>query len=191
MTVKILAVDDSATMRKILGMTFAGEDAEVVAVASAAEAVAQARQLRPDVVFADAALSGTDGYALAQALKSDASLSETAVILLASQHHPYDEAKGRNSGVDDHVAKPFDTQVVLDKVVEVLRRPRAKVGVSAPAPAPSPPAAAAVPAPPAPRPAKRTMAFGTPPVPTPAAAPPAAPPKPVLELAEEEVVPGP
>ncbi|MCB9621123.1 MAG: response regulator [Sandaracinus sp.] len=190
MTVKILAVDDSATMRKILGMTFAGEDAVVVTASSAEEALTKARQAPPDVVFADAALAGTDGYALASALKSDPALANTAVILLASQHHPFDEGKGRASGVDDHVAKPFDTQVVLDKVADVMRRPRR--AASTPAMAAPAPAPAAPPAPPPAAPArKQTMAFGAPPVPPPPAppAPPAA--KPVLELAEEEVVPGP
>lgn len=191
MTVKILAVDDSATMRKILGMTFAGEDAVVVTASSADEALAKARQSPPDVVFADAALAGTDGYALATALKSDPALANAAVILLASQHHPFDEGKGRASGVDDHVAKPFDTQVVLDKVADVLRRPRARASAAAPAAVaapPPPPPAAPTPA----RVSKQTMAFGSPPAPPPPAPPaPASAPKPVLELADEEVVPGP
>ncbi len=192
-TVKILAVDDSATMRKILGMTFAGEDAVVVTASSADEALAKARQSPPDVVFADAALAGTDGYALATALKSDPALANAAVILLASQHHPFDEGRGRASGVDDHVAKPFDTQVVLDKVADVLRRPRARASAATPAAAPAVAVAAPPPPPAAPTPArvsKQTMAFGSPPAPPPPA-PPAAAPKPVLELADEEVVPGP
>ena len=42
---KILAVDDSATMRKIMEMTFAGEDAEVVTASSGQEAVTKAKQL--------------------------------------------------------------------------------------------------------------------------------------------------
>ncbi len=193
MTVKILAVDDSATMRKIFGMTFAGEDAVVVTAASAGEAIEKALHSPPDVVLADAALDGTDGYALAQALKAEPSLANTAVILLASQHHPYDEARGRASGVDDHVAKPFDTQAVIDKVADATRRPRR--GAAPPALPAAPPALPAAPpglpatppglpeaAPPLPSPSpaiperKQTVAFG-------------APAKPVLELADEVVVP--
>ncbi len=126
MTVKILAVDDSATMRKIMEMTFAGEDVEVAVASNGQEGLARAQQMNPDVVFADASMTGMDGYALAHAIKSDAALAHTAVIVLASQHSPFDEGKGRTSGVDDHVAKPFDSQVVIDKVAQVLSRPRAK-----------------------------------------------------------------
>ncbi|MAT26342.1 MAG: response regulator [Sandaracinus sp.] len=204
MPVKILAVDDSATMRKIMETTFAGEDAEVVTASSGQEAVTKAKQLQPDVVFADASMDGMDGYAVAQAIKSDGGLAKTAVIVLASQHTPYDEARGKSSGVDDHVAKPFDSQVVIDKVADVLSKPRA---TASGAPAAATPPAAPAPAssgpgpqqPAAPRSPKRTMAFGTPsggrpPMPKPPA--PAAPPKPpapekpVLELADDaELVP--
>ncbi len=207
MTVKILAVDDSATMRKIFGMTFAGEDAVVVTAASAGEAIEKALHSPPDVVLADAALDGTDGYALAQALKAEPSLANTAVILLASQHHPYDEARGRASGVDDHVAKPFDTQAVIDKVADATRRPRR--GAAPPALPAAPPALpAAPPALPAAPPALPAAPPGLPATPPglPEAAPPlpspspaiperkqtvafGAPAKPVLELADEVVVP--
>ena len=194
MAVKILAVDDSVTMRKIMHMTFAGEDAEVVTVGTGQEALAKAKEVRPDVVFADASMSGMDGYAVAHAIKSDASLANTAVIVLASQHNPYDESKGKNAGVDDHVAKPFDSQVVIDKVVAVLSRPRAKVSGAPPPPSTSPtpattsragsPVQASRPTPG--RSPKRTMAFGSAVAPPPPPTPPSPPSKkPVLELADE------
>jgi len=202
--VKILAVDDSATMRQILELTFAGEDAEVTTVASGQQAVDAAGSVNPDVVLADASMTGMDGYAVAQAIKANGG---AAVIVLSSQHTPYDEAKGKASGVDDHVAKPFDSQVLIDKVKQLAaNRPAVAskppqttqgagpVGGQPAAPAPARPPAAA---PPGGRVSKRTMAFGTspiappqppaPPKPPAAPAPAAAPAKrPVLELADDE-----
>ena len=150
--VKILVADDSVTMRRILELTFAGEDATVTGVDSGDAAVARASELRPDVVFADVSM-GTDGYRVAASIKSTPGLEQTAVILLASQKHPYDEGKARNAGVDDHVLKPFDTQLVIDKVKQVLARPRAAAAAGAQpqraaapaAPPPRPPVAAAQP----------------------------------------------
>jgi CheY-like chemotaxis protein len=198
---KILVVDDSATMRKILEMTFAGEDAEVVTVADGQSAIGKAAQIAPDVVFADVSMPGMDAYAVSHAVKNDPALAKTAVIALASQHHPYDEAKGQSSGVDAHVLKPFDTQALIDLTAQVLRAPRA-VAEGAP------PAAQPAAAPPMPRAAAQTTNVAPPPPPgggarpAPAAtdarrqirqtaafgeAPPLRPPaaKPVLELAEE------
>jgi len=143
--VKILVADDSVTMRRILELTFAGEDATVTGVDSGDAAVARASELRPDVVFADVSM-GSDGYRVAASIKSTPGLEQTAVILLASQKHPYDEGKARNAGVDDHVLKPFDTQLVIDKVKQVLGRPRAAAAAGAQ------PQRAALPAAPPPRP---------------------------------------
>ncbi len=202
MAVKILAVDDSPTMRQILELTFAGEDAEVTTVESGQQAVDAAASLQPDVVLADVSMTGMDGYAVAQAIKANGG---AAVILLSSQHNPYDEAKGKASGVDDHVAKPFDSQVVIDKVTQLAaNRPKA-APVSRPLSQTSQGPAHAPPVPSAGSPqqktpaggrvSKRTMAFGTspiaPPQPPAPPKPPAAPApakRPVLELADEPEV---
>lgn len=198
MAVKILAVDDSPTMRQILEMTFAGEDAEVTTVESGQQAVDTAASLQPDVVLADVSMTGMDGYAVAQAIKAN---GNAAVILLSSQHNPYDEAKGKASGVDDHVAKPFDSQVVIDKVTQLAgNRPQTAskpLGQTSQGPAAAGPSAGGPQqaTPTGGRVSKRTMAFGTspiaPPQPPAPPKPPAAaePPKrPVLELADEPEV---
>ena len=105
-------------------MTFAGEDAQVHTVDGAEAALAKAAELSPDVVFADASMPGVDGYELARRIKTNPQLAKIAVIVLASQQAPYDEAKGRSVGVDDHVSKPFDTQSLIDRVGQVLQRAR-------------------------------------------------------------------
>ena len=141
MPTKILVADDSATMRRVLEMTFAGEDASIVTVENGESAVAKAADFAPDVVFADISMNGVDGYEVARRIKSNPSLGKTAVIVMASQHHPYDDGKGRAAGVDDHISKPFDTQSVIDRVGQVLGRPRQSAVGAAPAAAAAPPAA--------------------------------------------------
>jgi len=186
--VNILVADDSVTMRRILEITFAGEDAHVVTVDSGQAAVQKAQQNPPDVVFADASMPGMDGYALAAAIKGTPGLERTAVIVMASQKTPYDDAKGSNSGVDDHILKPFDTQHVIDRVNQILSKPRAvaKAAVNTQQGAPAAPAAA----PAVQRPKSATIAFGQPPMggpPSPNASmgarPPAAAPAPVAAVA--------
>jgi CheY-like chemotaxis protein len=164
--VNILVADDSMTMRRIIELTFAGEDATVTAVDSGDAAIARAADLAPDIVLADASMP-IDGYKVASAIKATPGLERTAVIVLASQKHPYDEAKGKAAGVDDHVIKPFDTQHVIDKVKRVLAQPRAAAAAR--------PAAAQPPA--AQRSPNKTMAFERPAAQQPPAAPPAAPPR--------------
>ncbi len=112
---RILVVEDSVTMRKVMEMTFAGEDAELLAVESGELALQQGRDFAPDVAFIDASLPGIDGYEVTRAIKADPQLAGTAVILMASQHRPFDEARAAEVGADEHILKPFDTQEVIDK----------------------------------------------------------------------------
>jgi CheY-like chemotaxis protein len=142
---KILVADDSATMRRVLEMTFAGEDATVTAVETADAALAKAAEFAPDLIFADASMPGVDGYELAKRIKADPKTAKIAVVVMASQQAPYDDAKGRGAGVDDHISKPFDTQSVIDRVGQVLAKTR-----TSPAAPEAKPAPAARPVPPAP-----------------------------------------
>lgn len=163
MPVNILVADDSVTMRRIMEVTFAGEDAQVTAVTSGEACVEKARELSPDVVFADASMNDMDGYSVANAIKTATGLERTAVIVMASQKVPYDEAKGKAAGVDDHILKPFDTQHVIDRVNQVLSRPRMRAAAAASVPQPVPPP---------PPPGVRTTAASPPSLKSPGMAPP-------------------
>lgn len=168
MPINVLVADDSVTMRKIMEFTLAGEDVKVTSVDSGDACIAKASQLRPDVIYADVTMS-TDGYAVAHAIRNTTGLENTAIVVLASQKHPYDEARGRVAGVDAHLVKPFDTQQAIDQFRGLASQPRA-VAMGGPSGA----AAAAVPAP-APRMAKtQTIAFGKAPLPLPPMMQPAA-----------------
>ena len=144
MPVTLLAVDDSVTMRKVLEMTFAGEDYRVVTADSADSALALARTERPAVVLADATLEGKSGYDLAQVVKRE--MPNVPVVVLSSKLHPYDPAKGQAAHVDDHIDKPFDTQQLIDKVRALLSAPSAQASPKPPAVAPAAARPAAPPA---------------------------------------------
>jgi CheY-like chemotaxis protein len=142
----LLAVDDSATMRRVLEITFSGEDYQVITAEGAQSALGKLNQ-EPRVVLIDTSLGQDDGYALCKEIRRrDAS---AALILLSSRHNPYDQTKGRDAGADDYMDKPFDTQQMIEKVRKVLlaREGGAQPGVAttaaAQAPAVAMPAAAA------------------------------------------------
>jgi CheY-like chemotaxis protein len=119
---RILIVEDSVTMREVMEMTFAGEDAELLAVESGELAVQRGREFRPDIAFIDASLPGIDGYEVTRAIKSDPQLAGTGVILMASQHRPLDAPRAAEVGADDHILKPFDTQEAIDKATSLAEK---------------------------------------------------------------------
>jgi CheY-like chemotaxis protein len=113
----LLAVDDSATMRKVLEITFAGEDFRVVTADASASALARMSE-EPVAAVIDTSLGADDGYAVAKAVRSrDA---RVAVVLLSSRYMPYDANRGRDAGVDDYIDKPFDTQALIEKVKKAI-----------------------------------------------------------------------
>lgn len=123
----ILAVDDSATMRTCLEITFEGTEFDLVLCDNAALALSKVASLRPALVLVDASLPPTSGYDLCAAIKGSA--PHVPVVLLTSKQHPFEPVRG--SVLEGHVEKPFDTQALYDKVKDVLAG-----GVKAPLPSP-------------------------------------------------------
>jgi CheY-like chemotaxis protein len=155
----ILVADDSVTMQTVAEITFRATDYTYVGARSVDEAVDKARHQKPALVLADSLMPGKTGYDLCHAIKTDARLSDVPVVILCGNSAPFDPAKGSQSGADGTLAKPWDTQVMLEKVAEFIDKASsgvAKPGVAsaavtaaASAPPPSQPVATprAVPAP--------------------------------------------
>jgi CheY-like chemotaxis protein len=137
----VLAVDDSVTMRKVLEITFAGQDFRVVTAISADAALQKLKSDKPDLVIADITLEPKNGYELCKAIKQAS--PSTPVLILSSKQNPFDPAKGSSAQADDHMDKPFDTQQMIDKVKKLLAsRGEAKPAAAQPAAAAAAPAAA-------------------------------------------------
>jgi len=181
-TTTLLAVDDSKTMRKVLEITFAGEDFRTVLCESADEALGKLGE-NPQVALVDAGLDNSAGYELCQKIK--AASPNIAVVMLSSKQQPYDRARGSAVGADDFVDKPFDTQQLLEKVTTIARRAASAPVMSAVAPAPvvMPSAAAKVADVGVGRPRVQTLAYGSTPSPVIPASPAPAPVAPVQPIA--------
>ncbi len=112
----LFVVDDSATMRKVFELTFAGEDVTVVTHDGSDGAAARARELRPHAVIVDVNLGGVSGYDLVRSLRAEAGLSGVPIYLLYSDHSPLEEAQARGCGASGAMSKPFDTQALIDRI---------------------------------------------------------------------------
>lgn len=133
MPTKILAIDDSKTMRLAIKITFAAEDAKVTAVSKGSEAVARAKQMQADVVLVDHKLAAGEpsGFEVVQALKANPATANIPVIMLVPARGGVSEADIKAAGADNYIGKPFDTQELIDKVAASLGR-SAQSGVPAP-----------------------------------------------------------
>lgn len=124
MSKKLLLADDSITIQKVIGITFANEDYALSVVDNGNAALEKARAQRPDLILADVFMPGKNGYELCAAIKADPTLQQIPVLLLAGTFEPFDEAKARKAGADGWIAKPFESQTLIDRVEDLLARPR-------------------------------------------------------------------
>jgi CheY-like chemotaxis protein len=120
----LLLADDSLTIRKAIGMIFAHEDFQVTSVDNGLDAIAKARELRPDVILADVLMPGKSGYEVCDALKKDPATQKIPVILLAGTFEAFDENRAKAARADDFITKPFESQALVDKVRNLVGGPR-------------------------------------------------------------------
>jgi CheY-like chemotaxis protein len=118
----LLLADDSVTIQKVVGISFANEDVVLLTVDNGDDAVARAREARPDLVLADVMMPGKDGYEVCETLKADPELRHVPVLLLSGTFEPFDEERARRAGADGHITKPFEAQALVDQVNALLHR---------------------------------------------------------------------
>jgi CheY-like chemotaxis protein len=148
---RVILADDSVTIQKVVGIIFANEGYELTVVAGGDAAVARAREIRPDVMLVDALMPGKNGYEVCREIRQDPALAHTAILLMTGVFEAVDEEKSRQSGADEFITKPFESQALIDVTNRLIALTAERLAKSSQAAAPPPlPAAAPVPPPAAP-----------------------------------------
>jgi CheY-like chemotaxis protein len=146
---KLLLADDSVTIQKVIELTFADEDIQVVAVTNGRQAIEMIPHEKPNIVLADVGMPERDGYEVAAFIKGRPDLAHIPVLLLTGAFEPIDEGRARAAGCDGVLVKPFEPQMVINRVKDLIAGKRSAHG-GAVEPRPSPhvagPLAPAVPA---------------------------------------------
>lgn len=139
----LLLADDSATIQRVIELTFAEEDIQIVTVGDAEQVIQRLESAPPDIVLADVAMPGRDGYELARYVKQSTRLSHIPVLLLTGPFESIDQSKAAEVGCAGVLTKPFEPQLVIERVRELLAsgaaRAQAQVATSTSAPIPPAP----------------------------------------------------
>ncbi len=121
---KLLLADDSVTIQRVIELTFADEDIEVTTVGDGQMAIDRLDADPPDIVLADVDMPKRDGYEVATYVKSRPKLAHIPVVLLTGAFEPIDSARAAAAGSSDVLAKPFEPQMVINRVKELLGKKR-------------------------------------------------------------------
>ena len=117
---KLLLADDSVTIQRVIELTFADEDIQVIAVGDGKQAIERVERERPDIVLADVGMPERDGYEVAAFIKGNPALAQIPVVLLTGAFEPIDESRARAVGCDGVLVKPFEPQMVISRVRDLL-----------------------------------------------------------------------
>src|SRR5688500_12685904 len=96
----LLLADDSITTQRVIALTFADDEFRVLTVSDGQQAIDKMAAQPPDIVLAGTTLPRTNGYELAQYMRSQASLKKVPVLLLTGAFESVDEARLKSSGAN-------------------------------------------------------------------------------------------
>jgi two-component system cell cycle response regulator len=120
MGLKILTVDDSRTIRLIVGKAFKLFDCEVLEACNGVEGLAVASKEKPDIIILDITMPIMDGYETLTKLKSDPELKGIPVIMLTAEAGKDNVLRIAKLGVRDYLIKPFKEELVVERVGRII-----------------------------------------------------------------------
>ena len=118
MTLKVLAIDDSRTIRELLRHVMEEAGFQFSAASDGVEGVARYAELRPDVVITDINMPNMDGYGVINAIRNGSIDNAVPILVLTTESGKVLKARARVAGATGWIVKPFDDV----SLVSVVRR---------------------------------------------------------------------
>jgi PAS domain S-box-containing protein len=116
---RVLVIEDDEDVAEWLTEVLSASGHHVTVAYDGHEGLMRARELAPDVVLCDIGLPGTDGYAVAHAMRGEPALARIYRVALSGYTMPEDQKRAHEAGFDAHLAKPPDLDA-LDRLLAAL-----------------------------------------------------------------------
>lgn len=120
MSIRILTVDDSKTIRMIVAKAFKPYDCLVLEAEDGVTGLAMAKRDKPDVILLDYTMPVMDGFEVLGRLRADGELKTTPVIMLTAEAGRDTVLRIAGLGVRDYLIKPFKTELLIERVLRVV-----------------------------------------------------------------------
>ncbi|MEO8112019.1 MAG: two-component regulator propeller domain-containing protein [Ginsengibacter sp.] len=116
----MLLVDDDEQLRKYVFEIFK-EKFLIYEAAGGDEALQIAIQNKPDIIISDISMNGMSGIDLCKSIKESPALKHIPFILLTGISSAETQLKGAELGADDYITKPFEKDLLIAKVDNILK----------------------------------------------------------------------
>jgi two-component system KDP operon response regulator KdpE len=116
---KLLLIDDSHDMQRLVGMFLERDGYEVIRASNGRDGLRQLASNQPDLVLLDIMMPEVDGWETCRRIRE---VSTIPIIMLTAKSQERDIVKGLEMGADDYVTKPFEPSELRARIQSLLRR---------------------------------------------------------------------
>lgn len=120
----ILVVDDSATIRAVLGKMLSQDGHTVLKAPDGESALDMARTELPDLIFLDIVMPGMSGFAVLRALRRDAITANIPIVMISGNVQATEQFYVQRFGADDFMKKPFGRSEIFARLEQLTRSGR-------------------------------------------------------------------
>lgn len=120
MTLKVLTVDDSKTIRMIVKKAFQSYDCAIFEAENGAEGLAAATKEKPGLIILDITMPVMNGIEMLDRLKSDPELKNIPVIMLTAESGKDNVLNIVKKGIKDYMVKPFKGEELIERIRKIM-----------------------------------------------------------------------
>jgi DNA-binding response OmpR family regulator len=121
-TKRILVVDDEEDLVVMISKVLGYKGYEVISANDGQEGLEKAKTEKPDLIVLDLMLPKINGYKVCGLLKKDTRYAKIPIILFTAKGNAEDMELGNRVGADAYITKPYEREVLLGKIEELLKQ---------------------------------------------------------------------
>lgn len=115
----IIVVDDDQGILEVIKIILEEEDYRVITIDEGKTIVSKITEEQPAAVLLDIWMSGQDGGVIAKQLKTSEKTRHIPIIMISAKNDT--EKVAHEAGADDFITKPFDMDILLEKVKRLAK----------------------------------------------------------------------
>lgn len=117
---KILVVDDSPTVRKLISGKLEKCGHEVICAVDGMDALAKVNDAVPDLVLLDITMPRMDGYQVCKLLRGNEMTKDVPVVMISGKDGFFDKVRGKMAGTTNYITKPFGPETLMKTINEYI-----------------------------------------------------------------------
>lgn len=127
--IRVLSVDDSSVVRKLVTMILTAEGFKVTTASDGLDGINKAKEIKPDIILLDFVMPKMNGFQVCRILQKDEKLRQIPVILVTSKGDKVGDKFVDQLGVTGYITKPFQPEELVSKIHQTLETPQEEEAV--------------------------------------------------------------